>query len=156
MEVAGGGAEAAVPEQDLDGPQVGAGLEQVGGEAVPQSVHMNVLAQARGRQRALADHLDGAWADRLVGLTPWEEVGPGPVSCPVLAQDRQQPWREHDVAILLPLGLANVDDHAATVDVLDAEPGDLRESQPAGVGRHEQRAVLGVVTHRKTGPSRPG
>ena len=27
-----------MPEQDLDGPQVGAGLKQVGGEAVPQGV----------------------------------------------------------------------------------------------------------------------
>jgi hypothetical protein len=35
MKVAGGGAEAVVPEQDLDGPQVGAGLEQMGREAVP-------------------------------------------------------------------------------------------------------------------------
>ena len=31
------------------------------------------------------------------------------------------------------------------VDVLDAEPGDLGEPQPAGVGGHEQRTVLGVL-----------
>ena len=29
------GVELGVPEQDLDGAEVGAGLEQVGGEAVP-------------------------------------------------------------------------------------------------------------------------
>ena len=40
-----------MPEQDLDGPDVGAGLEQVGGEAVPQRVDGDVLAQARGRAR---------------------------------------------------------------------------------------------------------
>jgi len=56
MEVAGGGAEAAVPEQDLDSAEVGTGLEQVSGEAVPQGVQMDVLAQARGRQGTLADH----------------------------------------------------------------------------------------------------
>ena len=33
----------------------------------------------------------------------------------------------------------------AAVDVLDAEPGDLGEPQAAGVGGHEQRAVLGVL-----------
>ena len=38
MEVAGGGAEAVVPEQDLDGPQVGAGLEQVSRKAVTQRI----------------------------------------------------------------------------------------------------------------------
>src|SRR5262245_33260446 len=46
MEVAGGGAEAVVPEQDLDGPQVGAGPEQVSRETVPQRMDMNVLAEA--------------------------------------------------------------------------------------------------------------
>ena len=45
--VDGGGARAVVAEQDLDGPQVGAGLEQVGGEAVPQGVDGDVLLQAR-------------------------------------------------------------------------------------------------------------
>src|SRR5438270_11976370 len=85
VEIAGGGAKAVVPEQDLDGAEVGTGLEQVGGEAVPQSMHMNVLAQARGRQGTLADHLDGARADRPVGLASGEEVRPGPVLRPVLA-----------------------------------------------------------------------
>ena len=37
-----------MPEQDLDGPDVGAGLEQVGGEAVPQGVDGDVLAQPGG------------------------------------------------------------------------------------------------------------
>src|SRR5262249_49222497 len=78
VEIAGGGAKVTVPQQDLDGPQVGAGLEQVGGEAVPQGVHMDALAQARGLQGALADHLDGAQGDRTVGPTPREEEGPGP------------------------------------------------------------------------------
>ena len=31
----GGGLEVPVPEEDLDGADVGAGLEQMGGEAVP-------------------------------------------------------------------------------------------------------------------------
>src|SRR5439155_19820113 len=72
MEVAGGGAEAVVPEQDLDGAEVGTGLEQVSGGAVPQGMHMNVLAQARGLQGTLADHLDGARADRPVGQASGE------------------------------------------------------------------------------------
>ena len=84
-------------------------------------------------------------ADRPVGLASGEEVRPGPVGLPVLAEDRQQPRREHHVAVLVPLALADVDDHAGAVDVLDAEPGDLGEPQPAGVGGHEQRAVLGVL-----------
>ena len=37
--VAGGGREVAVAEQHLDDADVGAALQQVGGEAVPQGVH---------------------------------------------------------------------------------------------------------------------
>ena len=40
-------------EQDLDGPQVGAVLQQVGGEAVPQRMHGDVLVQPRGAARRL-------------------------------------------------------------------------------------------------------
>ena len=41
-----------MPEQDLDGPEVGAGLQQVSGEAVPQGVDRHMLAQPRGLARA--------------------------------------------------------------------------------------------------------
>jgi hypothetical protein len=34
VEVAGGGFQAAMPQQDLDGAQIGARLEQMGGKAV--------------------------------------------------------------------------------------------------------------------------
>ena len=47
MDVPGRGAETAVAQQDLDGPQVGAGFKQVGGETVAQRVHGDVLAQTR-------------------------------------------------------------------------------------------------------------
>ena len=79
------------------------------------------------------------------GWRPGKRYGLGRWSLPVLAEDRQQPRREHHVAVLVPLALADVDDHAGAVDVLDAEPGDLGEPQPAGVGGHEHGAVLGVL-----------
>jgi len=71
--------------------------------------------------------LDGAQADWPVGLTPVEDVRLRPVDRPVLTEDSQKPRREHDVAVLVPLALANVDDHASAVDILDAKPGDLGE-----------------------------
>ena len=67
-----------MPEQDLDGPHVGAGLEQVGGEAVAQGMDADVLAQARGPQRRPADRLDGGMGDGPIGLASGEEVRPGP------------------------------------------------------------------------------
>ena len=45
MDVPCRGPDAAMAQQDLDGPQVGTGFEQVGGEAVAQGMDGDVLAQ---------------------------------------------------------------------------------------------------------------
>ena len=57
MEVAGRGTEIAMAQQDLNGSQVGAGLEQVGGETVAQGMHIDGFAQACRRRRQLTDLL---------------------------------------------------------------------------------------------------
>lgn len=119
MEVAGRGTEIAMAQQDLNGSQVGAGLEQVGGETVAQGMHIDGFAQACRRRRQLTDLLDRPRTDRLVGLASGEEIRPGSLDLPVLAEERQEPRGEHDVSIPVPLGLTNVDDHARAVDVLD-------------------------------------
>ena len=59
--------------------------------------------------------------DRPVGVAAGEEAGLGASRLPVGAEERQQPGREHDVAVLVALALADVEDHALAVDVLDAE-----------------------------------
>ena len=61
---------------------------------------------------------------------------------PVFAEQGQQPRREHDVAVLAALALADAEDHALAVDVVDAEGDDLGDPQPGGVGGHEDGAVL--------------
>jgi hypothetical protein len=43
----GRGPRARMPEQDLDGPQVGAGLQQVGGEAVSQRLNTLLIPRVR-------------------------------------------------------------------------------------------------------------
>ena len=119
MEVAGRGTEIAMAQQDLNGSQVGAGLEQVGSETEAQGMHAEAFAQARSGQRLLADLLDRPRTDRLVGLASGEEVRLGSLDLPILAEDLQEPRGEHQVSIPVPLGLTDVDDHACAVDVLD-------------------------------------
>jgi hypothetical protein len=64
---------------------------------------------------------------------------------PILAEDREQAGREHDVAVLSPLGLADADDHPPTVDVGDAQGHDLGDAETGGRGGHEDGAVLEAV-----------
>ena len=76
------------------------------------------------------------------GTLPGEEPLGRAGRLPVLAEDREQPGREHHVAVLAPLGLADADDHPLAVDVVDAQGHDLGDAQPGGVGGHEDGAVL--------------
>jgi hypothetical protein len=96
--VDGGGARAIVSEQDLDGPRVGAGLEQVGGETVSQRVDCDVLLEAGGPPglaTGLHHSLRGDWP---IGVASGEQPGLGARHLPV---GPEQLGREHDVAILV-------------------------------------------------------
>src|SRR5688572_893036 len=95
--------QVAMPEQDLDGSQVRAGFEQMSGEAVPQNMRMNLIAEARtcGGLPAGVPHYfatDGSLAGvpAVTGKQPcfW----PSPQTTPVLAQRVQQFRAQHDIA----------------------------------------------------------
>ena len=75
--VDGGGLEVAVSEQHLDRPDVGAGLEQVGGEAVPQGMDGDVLVQAGGPSGLDADPVHGADGDGPPGTRPGKSQSVG-------------------------------------------------------------------------------
>ena len=72
-----------------------------------------------------------------------------PNSSPVGAENEQEPRREHDVAILSALAIADADDHSLAVDVGDLQLGDLGDAQAGGIGGHQYGAVLDVSDGRK-------
>ena len=59
-----------------------------------------------------ADLADSAGGDGLIGHGAREEEVARPGGLPVAAEDLQEPRGEHDVAVFLPLALADADDHA--------------------------------------------
>ena len=69
-QVAGGGAEAAVTEQQLDGAHVGAGFEQMDGEAVAQRVRCDRLADVGFLRIFLAGVLHGGCRIGCPGRSP--------------------------------------------------------------------------------------
>ncbi|MCY1306043.1 hypothetical protein D9M70_558760 [compost metagenome] len=54
-----------MPEQDLDDPDVGAVLQKMGGEAVPQRVRSDPLGDVGGLGRLNDDPIELPRADRL-------------------------------------------------------------------------------------------
>ena len=66
-QVSGRGRQAAVAEQQLDGPDIRAGFQQMNRESVAQRMGSNRLADAREPPSLLAGQFDGTSVDRLAG-----------------------------------------------------------------------------------------
>src|SRR6516165_4422030 len=117
--------QVAMPQQHLDGAQVGAGFEQMGREAVAQSVRMNVFVLKAGAFGGLLtgnpENLSGDRMSRCVPSVAWKQPvgGLAPQSTPVNAQCIEQLRAEHDIAVLASLAAPNMNDHAPAVDIAD-------------------------------------
>jgi hypothetical protein len=105
-------------------------------------VHGDVLAQIGGPGRLRADPAHRPGDEGVTRDLSGEEPRGRSDHRPVFTEQGQQPGREHHVAVVAPLALADAEDHAFAVDVVDAQRHDLRDPQPGGVGGHEEGAVL--------------
>jgi hypothetical protein len=65
MPVLSSGLQISVPKQNLDGPQVGARFQQVGGPTVTQSMRRDAFVDAGPTGRVAAYDPDGLIGDRL-------------------------------------------------------------------------------------------
>ena len=108
--VALGGRERGVPEQLLDRPQVGALLEQVGGEGVPQRVRVNAAGTRRGvdpvvenaPHRAIAQAAASAIAEDRAGIVERARRQLARRDPPALERRRRGAPERH-LALLVPL-----------------------------------------------------
>ena len=144
MEVDAGGLQVSVAEQHLDRRQVSAVLQQVRGKAMPQHVWADALLDARVPGRIVADMPDGfvgqvlAVRSGLTGKQPRFRLLPSPV----FTERFEEPRTERHIAILAALALVNMDDHALTIDVLDAQADQFATSHASGVESHEDGSCL--------------
>ncbi len=128
-------------QQFLQGHQIDAGFEQVGGVTVPQRVHRDPFAQPGGTHGATADLLGGGDAEVAVAACAGEEPGAWPVLTPVVTQQSEQPFREGDETVLAALGVAEVQQTPRAIDVGDLQSDNLGDTQAAGVGEAEEQTV---------------
>src|ERR1017187_4668436 len=115
MQVLGGGLQVAVPEQNLDGAQVGARLQQVSRPTVAQRVRGDALADAGALRGIATCNPDGFVRNGLIesGLTGagGEQIESGLPPAPVLTQGFQQGWTQRQITILAALAFHHADDH---------------------------------------------
>ncbi len=129
-------------EQQLDGADVGARFQQVDGEGMSQRMGRDRFANATKAMGPLASFRYGVPADMPVRNVAGKEPVRGPFHAPPIAQDLQQSWGEHDVAIFLSLTLLDPQHHPRTINGRDCELNCFRDAQAGGVATAQNRAML--------------
>ncbi len=146
--VEGGVVQLGVPEQDLDDPDVGAVLQQVGGEAVAQRVRPDPLGDVGGLCRLDDDAMELPRADRLHRVLSGEQPAVAvhhallPPDLPPLAQQGEQVFGQHGVAIPPALAALDPEQHALAVDVGDLQRRHLGDAQARAIGDRQRGLVL--------------
>jgi hypothetical protein len=142
--VSAGGTNRLMAQQGLDEYQVGAGVEQVGGKAMPQRVWRAVLAgQAGPGAGPTKDAAYRSGGNGACGVPAREKPGRGPVDKPVAAEDGEQAGREHGETILAAFAVADPQDHALRINVRDVEVAGLADTQSRRIAGHEHGTILG-------------
>src|SRR4029077_17255421 len=142
--------ELLVSEQNLDDPNIGLLLQEMGGKAVPQRMNTDTLGdagtprcQANDPMQLACTRMLPAVAGKQPGLT-----GRHPAllarNAPPFMQYLKQDGRENDIPILLALALLDADEHPVTIDIGELERYDLRGSQAGGISKAQDRSVLDV------------
>jgi hypothetical protein len=134
-----------VAEQLLQGEQVGAAFEQVGGVAVPQRVHAGLLGDAGGPHGLAAEPLRLADAQVAPRRVPRKQPGVRAIASPVVAQAFEQERGQRHQAVLAALGGADVQEQALGVDIADVQADDLGDAQAGGVGGLQEQAIAEVA-----------
>jgi hypothetical protein len=92
--------------------------------------------------RLLARLLYGEPGDVAADSITWEEPPFGLVHSPPGAQDFEELWGEHDIAISGTFTLLDTDEHSLTIDIGDLQTDCLRDAQSGGVTGRQDRAML--------------
>ena len=140
-----------MPEQHLNGAQVGTGFEQMRGKAVAQSMGMDVLAF---KPSALCGVLTGSPQDlggdritcgmpSIAGKQPGRWLVPEPA--PIDAQCIEQLRAEHDIPVLASLTDPDMNDHPLAVNIADLQVRHFCATCARGIERHQQNAMKGKL-----------
>jgi hypothetical protein len=120
-------------------------FQQIGGEAMPQSMRGYALRKVGGFASLPADCEDCLSCDRALWWITREEPDRRSVALPVGAQHLKQLGRQHHLAILAALALTNADDLSLAVDIRHPQVRELGDSQAGGINGHQDGAVFEVA-----------
>ena len=146
MDINGGGVQRFMSKQGLNGEKVGAIFVEMGAESVAERVAGQLMLQAKfvffGRDKLV----NGIRNDMLVGMVPFREEPAGwfSKSEPVVRKDLQCQGRENGIPVRPGFGMADMDPHGGTADILIAQGADFADTKPGGIHEGEDRFMLEV------------
>jgi len=114
------------------------------GKRVPQAMRIDRFANTATPTRLLARILYGVSADMIADLIAREKPSLGSIHSPPVAQDLQQLWRKHDIAVDAAFALFDSDNHSFAIDIGDFQADSLRDVQPSRVADGQNRAMLDI------------
>src|SRR3974390_2346955 len=112
------------------------------GKAVPQRVRRRRLVGPGLLRGLMAGAGKLTRGDRLQRITAREQPGPRAAHQPPIAQQLEQPRRQHRVAVLAALALLDPDHHPRAVDIAHLERNDFGHPQTRPIGDAQRRLVL--------------
>ena len=146
-------------EQCLDDADVYAILEQVGGEAVPQSVRSHALGDVSCLGGLDDDPVKLAGADRQRRALTRKEPAIGvehtllPPRAPPVPQQQEQTFGQHGIAITSPFAALDPQQHALAVDIAHLERRYRANPQTRAIGKRTSNPAPGPA--RRTQLPRP-
>jgi hypothetical protein len=134
-----------VTEQQLDGAEIGTGLQQVNGKGVTQGVRRHRFADAALQPYLPTGAIDGGWSDWLPGAVTGKQPLSGMGALPIVPEHGQQFGWQHDIAIFVALALVNPNDHALAIDRSGPEAHGFGDSQPGRITDGQKHSVLKII-----------
>src|SRR3990167_11277926 len=120
----------------------------MGGEAVPQGVRSDALVDVRGLSGLDDDAVELARADRSRSALAGEEPAIGneeallPSGAPPVAEQQEQAFGQHRVAVASAFTALDPEQHPLAVDVADLERCHLRHPQARAISDRQRRLML--------------
>lgn len=125
-----GGFGTGVAEEDLDVAKVGAVFEEVGGEAVSETVDRDVFGHFGDGAGAVEDFFHGSDAE-VAAFLAFEEPGVGVVHFKVGEDELAGFFGEEGIAVFAAFTAADEDDVSIEIDVRDFQLGDFADAEAA-------------------------
>ena len=121
--------EFGMSKQHLDHTNIDILLQEMGGKAVPQRMRRYMLLDPGSLRSRVAGTGKLACRDRLEGIAAREQPSPRAANQPPIAQQVEQPRRQHRVAVFAAFALLDPDHHPRAVDIAHLQRNDFGDPQ---------------------------